>query len=128
LVLNFIGYHEGGRAEASFAVARTIRAVFPNVRVFRDAPLLEDPGDPGNLLFFASEAALDFTIPADARFENQVCEQVQRSFQAWEVLQQVPAGALITDARNPLSRLQIPIAEKHFAAMNRLLPSDVWLN
>jgi SAM-dependent methyltransferase len=128
LVLNFIGYHEGSRAEASFAVARTIRAVFANVRVFRDAPLLEDPDDPGNLLFFASEAGLDFSIPADARFENQVCEQVQRSFQAWEVLKRVPAGALITDARNPLSRLQIPIAEKHFAAMNRLLPSDVWLN
>ena len=128
LVLNFIGYHEGSQAEATFAVARTIRAVFPKLRVFRDAPLGEDPDDPGNLLFFASDASLGFTIPADAHFENQVCEQVQRSFQAWEVLIQVPSGALITDARNPLSRLQIPIAEKHFAAMNRLLPSDVWLD
>jgi hypothetical protein len=128
LVLNFIGYHDGARAEASFAVARTLRAVFPKLRVFRDAPLSEDQNDPGNLLFFASEAGLDFTIPADARFENNICEEVQRSFQAWEVLKQVPNGALITDAQNPLSKLQIPIAEKHFEAMNRLLPSDVWLN
>ncbi|HEX3850630.1 MAG TPA: fused MFS/spermidine synthase, partial [Polyangiaceae bacterium] len=48
LVVNFIGYHEGRQAEATFAVARTIRAVFPKLRVFRDAPLTEDPGDPGN--------------------------------------------------------------------------------
>lgn len=106
LVINFVGYYEGSQAEASFAVARTMRAVFPKLRVFRDAPLTEDPGDPGNLLFFASEAELDFAIPEGAHFENQVCEQVQRSFQAWEVLKQIPNGALITDARNPLSRLR----------------------
>ena len=128
LMLNFIGYHEGARAQASFAVARTLRAVFPRLRVFRDEPLAEAADEPGNLLFFASDAELDFNIPAHAQFENDVCEQVQRSFQAWEVLKAVPPGSLITDARNPLSSLQLPIAEQHFAAMNRLLPSDVWLD
>jgi len=128
LALNFIGYHEGARAEASFAVARTLGKVFPNLRIFRDAPLSEDPEDPGNLIFFASDAAIEFKVPESARFENDVCEQVQRSFQTWEVLRQVPSGPVITDARNPLARLQMPIAEKHFAAMNRLLPSALWLN
>ncbi len=127
LMLNFIGYDSGENAEASFAVARTIRAAYRNVRVFRDAPLLEDPGEPDNMIFFASDGELRFSIPANAPFENDVCEQIQRSFQAWEVLKQVPLGPPITDARNPMARLQMPIAEKHFAAMNRLLPVAVWL-
>ncbi|MEO6598858.1 MAG: fused MFS/spermidine synthase [Polyangiaceae bacterium] len=128
LVLNFIGYHQGAQAEANFAVARTIRAVFHNVRVFLDAPLLEESGRPGNLLFFATDGDLVFTIPEQARFENETCEQIQRSFLSWEVLKHVPDGRVITDARNPLSRLQIPIEEEHFAAMNKLLPREVWLN
>jgi hypothetical protein len=43
------------------------------------------------------------------------------------VLEQVPDGPLITDEHNPLARLQLPIAEKHFEAMNKLLPVDLWL-
>jgi spermidine synthase len=128
LALNFIGYHAGEQAEASFAVARTIDAVFANVRVFRDAALTEDPENPGNLLFFASDNDLKFNIPANVQFESVVSEQILRSFQSWEVLQQVPMGALITDARNPLSRLQIQTTEKHFAAMNELIPAEVWLH
>ena len=127
-MLNFIGYREGSQAEASFAVARTVHAIFKNVRVFRDEPLLEHPEDPSNLLFFASDGPLAFNIPDDAHFENEVCQQIQRSFHDWEVLKQVPDGPLVTDARNPLARLQMPVAEKHFAAMNRLLPREVWLD
>jgi len=128
LVLNFIGYHVGDQAEASFAVARTIKAVFANVRVFRDAPLTEAAESPGNLLFFASDGGLQFEISASAQFESAVCEQILRSFQTWEVLRQVPSGALITDAKNPLARLQIRTTEKHFAAMNELVPAEVWLH
>jgi spermidine synthase len=128
LVLNFVGYHMGAQAEASFAVARTIDAVFANVRVFRDAPLTEGTESPGNLLFFASDGGLEFDIPASGQFESVVCEQILHSFQAWQVLRQVPSGALITDAKNPLSRLQIRSTEKHFAAMNELIPTEVWLH
>jgi hypothetical protein len=109
-------------------VTRTIRAVFAHVRAFRDAPLNEDPENPGNLLFFASNAALQFDIPADARFEGPACEQILRAFQGWEVLSSVPGGPLITDAKNPLSRLQMDATEKHFWAMNQLIPREVWLN
>ena len=128
LALNFIGYHAGAQAEASLAVARTIRAVFAHVRVFRDAPLTEGPEDPGNLLFFASNDALQFSIPADAQFEGTACEQIVRSFQSWEVLTNVPGGPLITDAKNPLARLQMGATEKHFSAMNELIPREVWLH
>ena len=128
LVLNFAGYQRGPKAEASWAVARTVRAVFPNVRVFRDSPPEETPDEPGNLAFYASEGSLDFQIPQGVRFENEVCEKVQRSFQEWEVLKQVPDGPVITDARNPLARLQLPSAEEHYRAMNKLLPPEVWLD
>ena len=128
LVLNFPGYAAGPNAEASFAVARTLRAVFPTVRVFSDTLTGSPPDTVGNLIFFASDGALQFCIPPAYRFENPIEEQACRSLESREVLKQVPGGAAITDAKNPLARLQIPIAEKHFAAMNELLPVEVWLN
>jgi hypothetical protein len=66
-------------------------------------------------------------IPAQAAFENSDCERILRSFQRWRVLEQIPPGPVITDAHNPLARLQLPIAEDHFEAMNKLLPAEVWL-
>ncbi len=128
LALNFVGYPSGPHAEASWAVARTIRTVFRNVRAFRDSAPGDQPNEAGNLIFFASDDTLAFAIPENAQFENERCERVLRSFQGWEVLQLVPDGPVITDARNPLARLQLPIAEDHFEAMNKLLPVEVWLH
>jgi spermidine synthase len=127
VALNFVGFHEGSEAEASFAVARTIRAAFRHVKAFHDSA--PDPKkNLANTIFFASDAPLDFHVPSDAQFENPVSEQIQRSFVTWPTLQSVPDGPLITDARNPLARLQLPVAEQHFNAMNELLPPAVWLN
>jgi SAM-dependent methyltransferase len=125
--LNFVGYYAGADAEASFAVARTVRAVFQHVRAYRDSA--PDPAKPvGNIVFFASDSPLRFSVPPNPRFASETTEKLVRGTAAWPVLEQVPAGALITDARNPLARLQLPIAEKHFVAMNELLPLEVWLN
>jgi hypothetical protein len=44
------------------------------------------------------------------------------------IFQRVPDGPAITDAWNPLARLQLASAEEHFKAMNELLPLDVWLH
>lgn len=127
LALNFAGYASGPKAAASWAVARTMRAVFPSVRSFRDAPPGDHPDQPGNLIFLASDGPLDFQVPPGARFENELCEQTQRAFQSWEVLSSIPAGPVITDEANPLARLQLPVAEEHFRAMNELLPPEVWI-
>jgi SAM-dependent methyltransferase len=128
LALNFAGYQRGAKASASWAVARTLRAVFPVVRVFRDSDPKDRPNDVGNMIFFASDAPLDFTIPDGARFESAVCETTLRALESWEVLQDVPDGPIVTDELNPLTRLQLPTAEDHFAAMNALLPTEVWLH
>ncbi len=127
LALTCPGYEHGEKAEALWAVARTVRSVFRRTRIFRDHAGQEDSAEPSNYTFFASDDAIDFVIPKQARFENELCEEVQRSLADCEVSQPIPPGPAITDARNPLGRLQLPIAEAHFDAMNKLLPPEVWL-
>jgi hypothetical protein len=38
-----------------------------------------------------------------------------------------PSAHAISDERNPLNRLELPIAEAHSEAMNELLPVAVWV-
>jgi spermidine synthase len=127
LAMNFVAHDSGPHAEAAYAVSRTLSAVFTHVRAFRDSPPDERAGGVTNLIYFASDEGLDFSIPADASFENEVCRQTQRSFERWEILRAVPVGPIITDARNPLARLQLPSAEEHFNGMHELLPVEYWL-
>jgi spermidine synthase len=126
LVLNFAGFVRGPGAEATWAVASTLRAAFANVRAFGDEPLEERADEGRNVIFFASDAPLAFAIPDVLHAENATCKRVLRSFQSWE-LPALPQGPVITDARNPLARLQLPVAEEHYEAMNKLLPPEVWL-
>jgi hypothetical protein len=94
------------------------------VRVFRDGAG-DDPDEPQNLVLFASEGPLEFDGMARPPFESEVCERVLRSFGKWEISARGTEGQPITDAHNPLTRLQ---PKKHFAAMNELLPVEVWLH
>jgi hypothetical protein len=128
LALNFAGYQRGPNAAASWAVARTLRAVFTNVRAFRDSDPGDRPDEAANTIFFASDGQLDFSVPAGATFENSTCETTIRALPRWEIFQSVPPGPIVTDELNPLARLQLPTAEDHFAAMNKLLPKEVWLD
>jgi hypothetical protein len=128
LALNFVGFQHGPEAAASRAVLRTLRAVFPLVKVYRDMPPKELPDSISNLVFFASDEPFGFAIPANAAFENEVCEHILRTFQEWEVPLTGPLGSLITDDQNPLARLQLAIASDHFSFMRQLLPVEVWLD
>lgn len=127
LALNFAGFESGPNAEASLAVARTLKAEFPSLRVFRDRAPDDDPSAASNLIFLASDGDLTLTIPSNATFDDAMCEHAIRSLPQWEVLKQIPAGQLITDEKNPLARLEVAAAEDHFSAMQRLLPAEVWL-
>lgn len=129
LALNFVGYQRGPHVEASLLVARTARAAFRHVRVFRDRPLDVKADAAVNLVFFASDAPLEFDVPAGARqFHNDECERIARSFQDWELFEETPPGEVITDARNPIATLQLASAEEHFEAMKSLLPREVWIH
>lgn len=86
----------------------------------------EAPDRAANLIYFASDDSMDFAVPGDAWFENEACRHVLGSFAHWEI--HLPEGGqLITDARNPLGRMQIPVFEEHFEDMRKMLPVDVWL-
>lgn len=89
----------------------------------------ELPNSAANLIFFASDSPIDFPVPPDATFENEVCERTLRSFLGWELFKdQGNVGQLITDERNPLARLQLAIAGDHFRFMQDLFPPPVWLH
>jgi hypothetical protein len=126
LALTFPGYTTGARAESTFAVKRTLRAVFPIVRVFQDGPPAAE-NRLRNLVFFASDSQMDFTIPANATFGSDTSRRILDNLRHWETLQDVPPGPVITDAWNSLARLQLPSAEEHFEAMDQLLPKEVWI-
>jgi hypothetical protein len=75
LIYNFIGYHEGPKAESYFAVATTMSAAMEDVRVIKaDVPILQ------NIVFVASPSAL-----LDSDFEKAPTN-----------------GVLLTDDLNPV--------------------------
>lgn len=127
LALNMVGFQRGPHADATWAVARTMRSEFPLVRAFRDSPLDHRPDESANIIFFASDDALDFDIPRLAQFNDAVCAKMLPVLREWEVLQNVPPGDIITDAHNPLGRMQLAVAEDHYHAMGKLLPIEVWI-
>lgn len=128
VVLNFVGSDQGAHAAAAQAVNNTLRHVFPHVRVFRDGP--QRPDVPlNNLLFFASNAPIEFAAIDGTMFSSARHANVLRSFQEWETLHQpAPQAPLITDARNPLSQLAVPLAERFHALMNEQYPAAFWVN
>lgn len=126
-VVNLPGFADGPHASGSHALARTMREVFPNVRIFRDSPATPREPSLSNLLFFGSDEPFALTVPPDATFESPTCERALRSLSNWEVSAMPESAPLVTDARNPLTWMQIPVADAHYQAMNKLLPPQAWL-
>lgn len=127
LVLNFVGGVSGSDGAASKLVARTLRNVFREVRVFKDS---DKPGI-ANIVYFAADRDLGLDAIANARFHDDRRENARQAFLQREVLVEArddASGPVITDEHNPLARLELPIAEQHYAAMNKLLPASLWLH
>jgi hypothetical protein len=126
LTVNFVGGVTGPDSEATVLVGQTLRSEFRHVRAFTDA------GDYPikNVTFFASDEDLQLEVIEKLRFQHRDREEARRGFFTNEL--QIPRAGnttqLITDEYNPLSRLQLPIAEAHAAAMNKLLPPEIWLD
>ena len=126
-MVNFVGFDRGPHSGAALAVNSTLRSQFPFARVFRDGPIVEGSEQLSNILFFASEKEFQFSIPPHATFETEECERTAGEFQHWEIFTDAPMQPVITDARNPLARLQAPITAAHYEGMNQLLPPAVWI-
>jgi spermidine synthase len=126
LALNFVGATSGPLSSSAQAVNRTIRRVFAHVRAFRDGPD-SVPNAIANIVFFASARAIEFAEPR--LFESASCEAVLSGFRNWEVLKQADAGApIVSDSRNPLARLALPVSEAFRNEMRTLYPLEVWLD
>ncbi|MFH1723658.1 MAG: fused MFS/spermidine synthase [Elusimicrobiota bacterium] len=117
LALNVIGYAMGPRAGLRRAVGRTLKEVFGHVRVFSANRDLEMRESCVNLIFMASDAPLRFRRePRAARPRLAMYHwSVQDNFL------EVGDGALITDDRNPLERLNAPA---FLAIRRRMLEID----
>jgi spermidine synthase len=125
LTLNFVGGVSGAEAEATLLVGKTLRAEFSHVRAFKD----DSEEHITNVIFFASDSDLHLENIERVRFPHRAREELRRTLLEHEL--PLPDGnptRIITDEFNPLNRLELPIAEAHAAAMNQLLPADVWLN
>lgn len=73
------------------------------------------------LLFAAPLVFLGMTAPIAIRLATSSIDTAGRGAGAM-------SAASTSDAKNPLTRLQIATADEHFDAMNELLPPEVWLN
>lgn len=100
LAVNLIGYAKGPRAGLMRAAARTLREVFPRVRVINGSPALDEESYV-NITFYASAAPLEFRKdPSRMRMELA-------SYREWTWSKELPAegGELLTDDRNPVESL-----------------------
>ena len=120
LALSFVGFAEGDDVEIMNAVYSTVRAVFPNTRLFRDSARASAEPTLVNLLLFASTGEIDLTAASGM-------SELARNLLGTGELTPTTKVPAITDAHNPLSQLQLPVAEAHFQAMEKLLPRAVWL-
>lgn len=127
LALNMVGFQRGPHAGATWAVERTLRAEFPRVRAFRDSPLDHRADQTNNIIFFASDASLEFHIDPRQPFNDALCAEILPPLKSRELMTHAPPGDIITDDHNPLSRLQLPVAEEHYQSMQQMLPFEVWL-
>jgi SAM-dependent methyltransferase len=127
LALNMVGFQQGPHAGATWAVERTLQAEFPIVRAFRDSPLDHRADQTNNIIFFASDASIDFDIDPHGHFNDSLCAKILPPMKDRELVAVVPPGDVITDSHNPLTRLQLPVAEEHYQAMQQMLPFAVWL-
>lgn len=121
--LNVIGYAKGPEAGMKRAIARTLKTVFKNVRAFPANQGVDPDEDPVNMIFFASDGALEYARdPLSGRRE---IDWFYRSIRDRSLDLEAERGELITDARNPVDRLNTPvfldIRSRMFRTRGRLL-------
>ncbi|OIO11861.1 MAG: hypothetical protein AUJ52_01455 [Elusimicrobia bacterium CG1_02_63_36] len=105
--LNAIGYAKGPKAGMKRAIARTLKEVFTNVRAFPANQGVDPDRDPVNMIFFASDGPVEFTRdPLSARRD---LSWFYRSIRSRTLDLEAGEGELITDARNPVDRLNTPV-------------------
>ncbi|KAJ0400386.1 hypothetical protein ATCC90586_011511 [Pythium insidiosum] len=87
LVLNFVGFINGEHAAVPRSIHRTLSAVFPHVKTFREVPNAAE-SDAINIVFFASNEPFEFNVPTDDLYADPTPNtyyHVVRNFQHWQI-------------------------------------------
>jgi len=100
LALNYVGFREGEGAAAVASVYKTLRAVFPHLRVFTT-----EPGEFTDFVFLASEQPLELDAHGQDRRVQTLLEHEYRPADE--------GGVVITDDYNPMESLQVRKAETY---------------
>jgi spermidine synthase len=102
LVINLIGYAMGPRAELKRSVTKTLRSVFPNVRLLAANTDLNPAQSYVNMTFLASRGPLDFQ--ADPEKDPEIGRYASRVRANW-IEEGAGDGELLTDDRAPVEAL-----------------------
>jgi hypothetical protein len=126
LTLNMVGASDGPSSAAPLAVRATLLRVFPHVRSFRDSSSSEDALH--NIVQFASRSELVFQVPALAEIGASRRTEVLATFQDGEIFRDAKGGVPIEDAHNPVAGLSVSVSERFHEGMNRLYPTEFWID
>lgn len=119
LAVNFYGFVSGHLTRVMFA---RLQRVFAHVRTFRD----EHSSDSANMVFFASDAPLQFRKPSRRNFHGSAMrEQFLTSFLNWE-LKIVPAEHEPTPKE--MQSLFDEITREHWHSIRQVFPAPFWQN
>ncbi|KAJ1898410.1 hypothetical protein LPJ66_002772 [Kickxella alabastrina] len=136
LAMNYVGIPNDHRSMAH--ITATLRTTFEYVRCFiepnparKDDPEKDTSGVLSNMMFFASDAPLNFQIPAvdsSPGRNTSLRKAVLSEMLANEIILPNDAVRPLTDAWNPLSEWQLPGAIQHWHAMRSIFPEEYWLD
>lgn len=126
LTLNMVGASEGPLSAAPLAVRATLLRVFPHVRSFRDDS--SSSAALHNIVQFASRSEIVFEVPAAGGAGVSRRSEVLATFQDGEIFRDANPGVPIEDADNPVAALSVSVSERFHEEMNRLYPTDFWID
>ncbi|KAJ9057799.1 hypothetical protein DSO57_1019292 [Entomophthora muscae] len=131
LALNYVGGVLHPYNSSFNAIAATIQSVFSHVRVFTEEfDSQEDLGKLINLVFFAADYPIEFSIPTKFHDPESIRALSLKDFTRYEVrLEDYLPEAMpppITQANNYLHTLQHSSAYTHWYKMKELFPLNFW--
>ncbi|KAJ1898420.1 hypothetical protein LPJ66_002759 [Kickxella alabastrina] len=136
LAMNYVGIPNDHRSMGH--ITATLRTTFKYVRCFiepnparKDDPEKDTSGILSNMMFFASDAPLNFQIPtvdSSPGKNTSLRKAVLSEMLANEIILPIDAMRPLTDAWNPLSEWQLPGAIQHWHAMRSIFPEEYWLD
>ncbi|SMF94928.1 hypothetical protein SAMN02949497_2267 [Methylomagnum ishizawai] len=115
LAVNYVGFRSGEGSEAVASVYRTLKTLFPQIRVFTT-----EKEDFTDFIFLASDRPLEVDTHSQDRRIQILLEHEYR-------VPETPPGIVITDDYNPMESLQVRKAETYRKVFMERIAYDLLL-